>query len=124
MAGGYGNIKPEDGIQFSSTNQPENRGRKPKSFKMFNDLMKEKGYELLSKEQLIECYSLIFSADEEMISEIANDASQPLALRLIISELTDNHTRSKALADYRDYMFGKAKDIKEVSIVEQPLFPE
>ena len=96
--------------QFSSTNQPANSGRKPKSFKMFNDKMKEQGYEPLTKNELINCYALIFSAEQNKIQEIANDEEQPLALRLIIQELTDERTRSMALKDFRDYMFGKANE--------------
>lgn len=110
MAGGFGNIKPEDGKQFSKDYQPLNNGRKPKSFKMFNDKMKEEGYQPLTKEDLINCYAFIFSAEEEKIQEIANDETQPLALRLIIQEMTDERTRSRAMADFRDYMFGKAKE--------------
>lgn len=95
---------------FSSENQPSNNGRKPKSFRMFNDKMKAEGYEPLTKEELINCYALIFTAEEEKIQEIANDETQPLALRLIIQEMTDERTRSRALIDFRDYMFGKAKE--------------
>jgi hypothetical protein len=113
--------------QFSSENQPSKNGRKPKSFRMFNDKMKEEGYEPLTKEELIGFYSLIFSADEEKIQEVANDSTQPLALRLLIQEMTDERTRSRALVDFRDYMFGKAKEeikleaqIETVRIFEIP----
>ena len=99
---------PNKETQFSSTNQPSGNGRKPKSFTQFNRAMKEKGFEPLSKEALIECYSFLFSATEEEIKAVADDATQPLGLRLIISEFTDERTRSKAMQDYRDYMFGKA----------------
>jgi hypothetical protein len=120
-------IDPEVGAetQFSSTNQPTNSGRKPKSFKQFNTLMKERGIEPLSKEDLIEAYSLLLSMDEENIQEIADDDKQPLALRLIISEMTDERTRSSALRDFRDYMFGKALQQIQQDITvkeEQPLF--
>jgi len=99
-----------ENTMFSSENQPKTNGRKPKSFKMFNDKMKEEGYQPLTKEDLINCYAFIFSAEEEKIQEIANDETQPLALRLIIQEMTDERTRSRALIDFRDYMFGKAKE--------------
>lgn len=126
MAGGYGKITGKDGNTFSKENQPENRGRKPKSFKMFNDMMKEKGFEPLTKEQLIEFYSFIFTADEKTIAEVAEDIEQPLALRLMIAELTNDYSRSRAMTDFRDYMFGKAmQQIKQdIAITEQPLFPD
>lgn len=107
--------------QFSSTNQPLNSGRKPKSFKMFNNMMKESGVEPLSKEALIQCYSFLFSATQAQIKKVADDEEQPLGLRLIIQEFTEERTRSKAMQDYRDYMFGKAlqtvEEKSEVSIV-------
>jgi hypothetical protein len=112
---------PNKSTQFSSSNQPEKNGRKPKSFKMFNDMMKERGFEPITKAQLIEAYSFIFSANEETIQEIADDESQPLALRLIIAEMTNEISRGKALADYRDYMFGKAGENLTVK-TEQPIF--
>lgn len=107
--------------QFSSTNQPGNNGRKPKSFTMFNRMMKEQGVEPLSKEALIECYAFLFSATQAQIEAVADDEEQPLGLRLIIAEFTDERTRSRAMQDYRDYMFGKAlqtvEEKSEVSII-------
>ena len=107
--------------QFSSTNQPENSGRKPKSFTMFNRMMKEQGVEPLSKEALIECYAFLFSGTQAQIEAVADDEEQPLGLRLIIAEFTDERTRSRAMQDYRDYMFGKAlqtvEEKSEVSII-------
>ncbi len=101
--------------QFSSTNQPANSGRKPKSFTLFNRMMKEQGVEPLSKEALIECYSFLFSATQAQIEAVAEDEEQPLGLRLIIAEFTDERTRSRAMQDYRDYMFGKALQQTDVT---------
>ena len=36
------------------------------------------------------------------------DANVPYAFKLIIGELNNKNTRSKALADLRDFIFGKA----------------
>lgn len=129
MASNKGNknaYKNGEATQFTSENQPKNNGRKPKSFRMFNDMMKNKGFEPLTKEQLIEFYSFIFAADENTISVVAEDAEQPLALRLMIAEMTNDYSRSRAMTDFRDYMFGKAmQQIKQdIAIKEQPLFPE
>lgn len=114
--GGY-LLRPEKG----ETNNPN--GRPKKSFSLMNEALKKEGYEPLTKSQLMEAYSLLFSLDEERIQEIAEDVMQPLAIRLIIAEITDEQTRGKALIDIRDYVFGKAKE--ELKIVsEQPLFPD
>lgn len=92
-------------------------GRPKKSFTKFNDDMKKAGYEPLTKGALIEAYSLIFSIDEKVVAEIANDETQPLALRLILQSMTDPQSRDKALADYRNYMFGEAKRETESRVI-------
>lgn len=81
------------------------KGRPKKSFRIFNDKLKEEGYEPLKKKDLIEAYSLIFSASEATLKDVAKDKEQPFALRLIIMELSDKRLRAKAMQDYREYMF-------------------
>lgn len=89
-------------------------GRPKKSFRIINDELKAKGYEALTKSQLIEAYSLIFNTDEEALQEIAKSKDTPYALRIIISEMNNKQYRAKALQDYRDYMFGKAIQKNEI----------
>ena len=103
-------------------------GRPKKSFSILNNQLKSEGYDVLTKAQLIEAYSLIFNCDEDRLKEISLSKDTPYALRIIILELSDKKARSKALADYRDYMFGKAlqqtdSEVK-LTMVEQPLFPD
>jgi F0F1-type ATP synthase delta subunit len=83
-------------------------GRPKKSFRLINDELKAKGYEALTKSQLIEAYSLVFNTDEEELQRIAKDKNTPYALRIIILEMNNKNYRAKALQDYRDYMFWKA----------------
>ena len=66
---------------------------------------------------MLDAYALIFNTDEEALQELINtkDAKIPYVLKLIIKELNNKHSRSKALADYRDYMFGKAVQKSEVT---------
>jgi len=61
----------------------------------------------LTKQQLLDAYALIFNTDEEVLQEIVNEKKTkiPYVLKLIIKELNNKNSRSKALADYRDYMF-------------------
>ena len=101
-------------------------GRPKKSFSLLNDQLKKEGYEVLTKGQIVEAYSLIFSLDENKIKEIATDKEQPLVIRLIIKELTNTETSGKAIQDIRNYIFGQAKQEVEqtVTIKEQPLFPD
>ena len=94
------------------------KGAPRKSFSTINNELKEKGVEPLTKTQFIEAYTLIFNATDKELKIIANDLNVPLVLRLIIKELSNTKTRSKALADYRDYMFGKSLQQQELIITE------
>ena len=102
-------------------NNPENinrNGRPKKSFASINEELKKKGYEPLTKSQLIEWYSLVFNTDEEELDVIAENPETPFALKIIIKEMKNESYRWRALQDYRDYMFGKAKETKEVKVTE------
>jgi hypothetical protein len=120
-------VNPDVGekTQFSSDNQPVNNGRKKKSFRLLIDECKAKGYEAVTKEQLVEAYAFLYSLEQSEIEEIVEDDKQPLALRLIIREMTDERSSGKTLADFRDFMFGKAMQHVEAKVItEQPLFPD
>ena len=101
------NIKKHEFKKGKSGN-PEGRPRK--SFATINAELKAKGVVPLTKSALIDAYTLVFNTDEEELKKIASNKETPYGLRLIIGELNSGKTRSKALADYRDYMFGRAKE--------------
>lgn len=90
--------------------------RPRKLFRTVNEELKAKWIEQLSKDQLIEAYWLVFNTDEEELERIAKDKNYPFALRLIILELNNKNNRAKAMSDYRDYMFWKAKQIEEINL--------
>ena len=95
---------------FGKNPQNINRtGANRKSFASVISGLKKKGITALKKEELIEFYTLIFNANEDELKRIASDKKQPMVLRYIITELNSSKTRSKALADLRDYMFGQAQ---------------
>ena len=96
---------------FKQNPQNINRsGANRKSFSTINKSLKEQGIKELSKKELLESYSLIFNATEQELIKISTDASVPYALTVIIEQLTNKKTRDKALMDYRDYVFGRAKE--------------
>lgn len=98
-------------------------GRPRKSFASINAELKAKGIMPLSKTDLIDAYATIFNADEETLKKIAKDDKTPYAMKIIILELNDKKTRAKAMQDYRDYSFGKAKESIDMKhMMEQPLF--
>lgn len=53
MPGGYKNIKPEDGKQYTSENQPENRGRKPSIRKQLETLLDKDGKITFPQNQVV-----------------------------------------------------------------------
>jgi Mg/Co/Ni transporter MgtE len=112
MAGGRGKINEHPKVNTNGFDKnPQNINKKgvpKKSFAQFNEKLKAEGHEALTKTQLVEAYGLIFNLPEEELKLIALDLKQPFALRLIINEMSNSKTRSKALADFRDYAFGKA----------------
>lgn len=108
-------------------NNPQNinrSGANRKSFSIINEALKKKGIQPLKKNELIETYTLIFNATEDELKKIAADKKTPFALRLIIIELNDKSTRSKALSDFRNYMFGEAPQEVTHKITARVLTPE
>jgi len=95
--------------------RPQDAWPPRKLFKDINNDLKDKWIEPLTKQQLLDAYALIFNTDEEVLQEIVNEKKTkiPYVLKLIIKELNNKNSRSKALADYRDYMFWKAKETVE-----------
>ena len=59
---------------------------------------------------MIDAYSIIFNCTESDLDEITNDENTPLALTIIIKELQNKVTRARAMQDYRDYCYGRAKE--------------
>lgn len=118
MSGGKDNIQehPNAGSNgFDKNPQNINRnGRPRKSFASINKSLKAKGIKPISKNQLIKAYLLIFNATEEELKELVIDPETPFAFKLVIQELSAPRTRSKALNDLRNYVFGKAPE-KQVS---------
>jgi len=101
---------------FRSNPQNINKkGRPRKSFSTINIELKEKGIKPLAKSDLLDAYSLIFNLTENELKELGSDKDTPYLLRLIILELNSKSTRSKALLDYRDWMFGKASQTVDVT---------
>lgn len=100
----------ENLIPFEKGQSGNPNGRPRKSFAIINKELELKGIKKLSKSDLVDAYALIFNSTEDDLKQIAKDKSTPYALKLIILELNDKKARARAMADYRDYMFGKATD--------------
>jgi len=86
------------------------KGRPKKSFSSINAQLKQEGIEPLKKSELMDAYAMVFNTSEARLKEIAADKETPYALRIIILELNSSKTRSRAMQDYRDYCFGRARE--------------
>lgn len=110
---------------FQKNPQNINRkGRPRKSFRIINEVLKKKGINEIKKNELIEFYTLIFNATEDELRIIVEDKKTPLALKIILLELKDKKTRSVALKDMRDYMFGQATQEISHTVKARVLTPE
>ena len=79
MPGGHKNIKGTDGNTFSSTNQPENRGRKKKIY----SILKEKGY---SADDIKTAFGELAFYTENEIEEISTDETKPIIARIVANQ--------------------------------------
>jgi hypothetical protein len=121
--GDFGNKRNTAGFQKNPQNINRS-GANRKSFATVNEALKKKGIKPLSKNELIEFYTLIFNATEDELKRIAEDKKTPFALKLILTELKDKITRSKAVADLRNYMFGQATQEINHTVKARVLTPE
>jgi hypothetical protein len=90
-------------------------GRPKNTYTSLNKTLVKEGYEPLTKAAFMEAYSLLFALDEQRILEIAEDATQPLALRLIIKEIVEPKTSGRAIQNIRDFLFGNRIEKSETN---------
>ena len=102
------------------------KGRPRKTFSSLAADMKAKGITPLTKRGLLEMYALVFNSTEGELKDMAVDKATPYALRIIISELNKPKFKAQALADYRNYCFGKATERIDLDMTTagQPITPD
>lgn len=119
MAGGKGKIHehPNAGIStFRERKDDINRsGANRKTFASFNKKCKANGLTGLTQKQYIETLSYLYELTEIEVKQLADDKDQPLALRLLIAELTDPQSRGKTLQDLRNYLFSQGVEKTETT---------
>jgi hypothetical protein len=106
---------PNDGKKFKKGESGNPKGRPRKSFASINDELKAKGIGKLSKSDLLDAYALIFNSSELELIELETNEDIPIAFKIILENLTDKKTRTKAMEDFRDYTFGRATENIEVN---------
>ena len=116
MPGGNRKIKPEDGKQFSSEYQPENRGRKPRIFTEIFKAFKDEGYEEATQEHIIQTYQQMLALPLSRIIDIAgspkDDNGYPSVMRLMARSLLD----TKKSAEVIEKMLNRAHGTPRSSV--------
>lgn len=127
MPGGKANIKHEDGVPFSTTNQPANRGRKARVFTQLAREWKERGIERATPEAVKEAFEYVLALhllDVKDISGKVEDETNdmPMVVRLAAKELLGRKSL-EILREMLDRAHGKSTQRQELSGPNQtPLF--
>ena len=116
MPGGNKNIKGTDGNTFSSTNQPANRGRKPKLFSELSKQFKDRGLEKATPQAVQELYEYLLALPLSEIIEIGSNPKEengyPAIMRIAASELV-GRKKMDILREMLDRAHGKPKQTSE-----------
>jgi predicted amino acid-binding ACT domain protein len=122
MPGGDKNIRPEDGVrtQFSSTNQPPNRGRKARVFSQLAKEWKERGIEQATPEAVKEAFQYVLALhllDVKDISGKVEDETNdmPMVVRLAAKELLGKKSLD-ILREMLDRAHGKSRQNVDVTM--------
>jgi len=121
MPGGFKNIKPSDGkeTQFSSTNQPKNRGRKPKIY----TVLKEMGYG--AEDVKLAFGELAFYGTKDL-QEVANDEERPIIVRIVASSFLEAYKNKDyvKVREIMEHIIGKAVQPSEtkLTLADAPQF--
>jgi hypothetical protein len=86
-------------------------GRPKKLYKEHIADVKKQGYEAPNKSEYFEMIGLLLAMSEDDLKDFAQDRERPYWIRLIIIDLNSKQTRQRMMSDYRDWLFGSAKQL-------------
>src|SRR5690554_1519110 len=99
------NIEPYKWKKGQSGNP---KGRPKKKYSQHIEDIKKKGYQAPTRTEYFDMMGLLLAMDEGDLKEFAKDQTRPYWIRLIVIDLNSKATRQRMMADYRDWLFGKA----------------
>lgn len=108
----------KEGNTFSSTNQPENSGRKPKIY----TILKEKGY---SKQDIKTAFGEMAFYTVPELEEIYNDETKPVIARIVANQFFQALKKSdwSKIKEILEHCIGRPSQHIDTTITnEQPLF--
>lgn len=126
MPGGYGNIQPADGKQFSSAYQPARNGRKPRVFSQIAAEFKELGLERATPDIVAEAYEYLLALPLSEVIEIAGKPREendlPSIYRLVAKEMIGKRGQ-EMIKEMLDRAHGKAKTKVDVTSDGESISP-
>lgn len=112
MPGGNRNIKPSDNTGGFHVN-PQNinkKGAPKKTYKQHITEIEALGYVVPTPTEFWTMVGLLSVMTKDDLKAYETDNTRPAWIQGIISDMFDKNTRSRLLSDYRDWIFGKAKE--------------
>ena len=107
-----GDRKPPKDKQFTSENQPANKGRKPS---LLREYIKDNGVSIQDVRLVFK--NIVFEKTKEELEELLTDESQPMLVRTIISAYMKDFEsgRIDIINSILDRVFGKAEQSVQVT---------
>jgi len=105
---------PKEDTQFSSTNQPENRGRKKKIY----TVLKEQGF---SKDDIRTAFGDLAWHSEEELRELSKNADKPMIVRIVAKQFLEAYKRKdwNKIRDIIEHTIGKPP--QDIGISDKPI---
>ena len=106
---------PNDNTKFKKGESGNPNGRPKKLYSDHIKDMKGKGYSPPTRTEYFDMVGLLLAMTEEDLKAFAQDKNRPYWIRLIIIDMNSKNTRQKMMADYRDWLFGRASQSMDLT---------
>ena len=91
-------------------------GRRKRQYTQHLNELREKGYNPPTRDEYHEMVGMLLSMTEDDLKAFAKDQEKPYWIRLIVIDLNDRKVRQRVMSDYRDWLFGKAKQDTDLTV--------